>query len=45
MASKRHDPERVLFEAMDPPPPNFAQLKADLDAKIQQLEEFLATLQ
>ncbi len=33
------------LEAMDPPPPNFAQLKAELETKIRQLEEFLATLQ
>ena len=33
-----------LLEAMDPPPPDYAQRKAELELKIQQLEDFLGTL-
>jgi hypothetical protein len=35
----------ALLDAMNPPPPGAAQTRADLELKIRQLEEFLATLQ
>jgi hypothetical protein len=34
----------AALEAMNPPPPDYAQQKADLETKIRQLEEFAATL-